>query len=115
MHASQCSTATLWLGPTRPPTRSTRQCFGLTTHPSCQMVGCGSSQGTWAGLPSRPARSIPLAGRSKRPFEFLKIKIKRSEEHTSELQSLMRISYAVLCLKKKHEQYTNTKRSTEGT
>src|SRR3546814_10130271 len=27
----------------------------------------------------------------------------RSEEHTSELQSLMRISYAVLCLKKKHE------------
>src|SRR3546814_7143193 len=27
---------------------------------------------------------------------------RRSEEHTSELQSLMRISYAVLCLKKKH-------------
>src|SRR3546814_11850820 len=27
--------------------------------------------------------------------------IKRSEEHTSELQSLMRISYAVFCLKKK--------------
>src|SRR3546814_3631612 len=26
----------------------------------------------------------------------------RSEEHTSELQSLMRISYAVLCLKKQH-------------
>src|SRR3546814_9618442 len=31
----------------------------------------------------------------------------RSEEHTSELQSLMRISYAVFCLKKKHS-YTNT-------
>src|SRR3546814_1877804 len=28
----------------------------------------------------------------------------RSEEHTSELQSLMRISYAVFCLKKKQEQ-----------
>src|SRR3546814_1368101 len=28
----------------------------------------------------------------------------RSEEHTSELQSLMRISYAVFCLKKKNEQ-----------
>src|SRR3546814_8973557 len=28
----------------------------------------------------------------------------RSEEHTSELQSLMRISYAVLCLKKKNTQ-----------
>src|SRR3546814_8520790 len=31
----------------------------------------------------------------------------RSEEHTSELQSLMRISYAVFCLKKKH----NTKKA----
>src|SRR3546814_3608268 len=29
---------------------------------------------------------------------------RRSEEHTSELQSLMRISYAVLCLKKKKKQ-----------
>src|SRR3546814_4693595 len=28
--------------------------------------------------------------------------VARSDEHTSELQSLMRISYAVLCLKKKH-------------
>src|SRR3546814_3391099 len=30
----------------------------------------------------------------------------RSEEHTSELQSLMRISYAVFCLKKKNDLYT---------
>src|SRR3546814_2647369 len=30
----------------------------------------------------------------------------RSEEHTSELQSLMRISYAVFCLKKKNTQST---------
>src|SRR3546814_1607179 len=30
----------------------------------------------------------------------------RSEEHTSELQSLMRISYAVFCLKKKNTNYT---------
>src|SRR3546814_7307176 len=30
--------------------------------------------------------------------------IERSEEHTSELQSLMRISYAVFCLKKKKKQ-----------
>src|SRR3546814_3522640 len=29
----------------------------------------------------------------------------RSEEHTSELQSLMRISYAVFCLKKKKQQH----------
>src|SRR3546814_2317896 len=32
----------------------------------------------------------------------------RSEEHTSELQSLMRISYAVFCLKKKKKYYTRT-------
>src|SRR3546814_2451240 len=32
---------------------------------------------------------------------------KRSEEHTSELQSLMRTSYAVFCLKKKNTTYTN--------
>src|SRR3546814_4432106 len=32
---------------------------------------------------------------------------RRSEEHTSELQSLMRISYAVFCLKKKKKKNTN--------
>src|SRR3546814_2414094 len=43
----------------------------------------------------------------------------RSEEHTSELQSLMRISYAVFCLKKKkktnsqkHTNYTNNYKLT---
>src|SRR3546814_1655693 len=34
--------------------------------------------------------------------------IARSEEHTSELQSLMRISYAVFCLKQKNHRQTNT-------
>src|SRR3546814_6317367 len=34
---------------------------------------------------------------------------KRSEEHTSELQSLMRISYAVFCLKKKNKQHIHIK------
>src|SRR3546814_3521064 len=32
---------------------------------------------------------------------------RRSEEHTSELQSLMRISYAVFCLKKKNSNHTH--------
>src|SRR3546814_1385108 len=39
--------------------------------------------------------------------------VTRSEEHTSELQSLMRISYAVFCLKKKkykHNNYNNNKK-----
>src|SRR3546814_8302394 len=35
----------------------------------------------------------------------------RSEEHTSELQSLMRISYAVFCLKKKTTTYQNTSKA----
>src|SRR3546814_2043565 len=44
--------------------------------------------------------------------------IYRSEEHTSELQSLMRISYAVFCLKKKKKKSrhnTTTKNDTENT
>src|SRR3546814_6606962 len=39
------------------------------------------------------------------------IGISRSEEHTSELQSLMRISYAVFCLKKKTQQHRTNNRS----
>src|SRR3546814_9282260 len=39
----------------------------------------------------------------------LTLKRTRSEEHTSELQSLMRISYAVFCLKKKKTNEHNTK------
>src|SRR3546814_4090523 len=38
----------------------------------------------------------------------------RSEEHTSELQSLMRSSYAVFCLKKKNYHPTNTQSNTDA-
>src|SRR3546814_3754242 len=38
----------------------------------------------------------------------------RSEEHTSELQSLMRISYAVFCLKKKKNKNTGKKENTRN-
>src|SRR3546814_5658761 len=48
-------------------------------------------------LNSRSTHSLPFAG------EF-KLLIDRSEEHTSELQSLMRISYAVFCLTKKKKK-----------
>src|SRR3546814_5941018 len=44
-----------------------------------------------------------------RIFRFRGFSFSRSEEHTSELQSLMRISYAVFCLKKKNTpQYQKT-------
>src|SRR3546814_4451239 len=36
--------------------------------------------------------------------QIIEQQLKRSEEHTSELQSLMRISYAVFCLKKKKKK-----------
>src|SRR3546814_1552029 len=39
-------------------------------------------------------------------FAFFLLNMARSEEHTSELQSLMRISYAVFCLKKKNKRIT---------
>src|SRR3546814_5791638 len=56
----------------------------------------GASGGRWSHRPTRPG--VPCA----RP--------PRSEEHTSELQSLMRISYAVFCLKKKNKNEKRTKR-----
>src|SRR3546814_5968717 len=39
--------------------------------------------------------------------------VRRSEEHTSELQSLMRISYAVFCLKKKKNNKNTTYNTTQ--
>src|SRR3546814_3380320 len=43
-------------------------------------------------------------GRNIDLVEDEKLRLLRSEEHTSELQSLMRISYAVFCLKKKNKE-----------
>src|SRR3546814_4817828 len=44
---------------------------------------------------------------TKLPVLIVVEHLARSEEHTSELQSLMRISYAVFCLKKKTKQRTS--------
>src|SRR3546814_3362471 len=58
----------------------------------------GALAGTWrseVGIEAPVSRWFDLAETA------------RSEEHTSELQSLMRISYAVFCLKKKNKQYNN--------
>src|SRR3546814_10746656 len=54
----------------------------------------------------RPPHKQPLRISSNRatPNPGIYIYLERSEEHTSELQSLMRISYAVFCLKKKKIQ-----------
>src|SRR3546814_8679859 len=55
--------------------------------------------------------NLPIAVEGQQPLDLAN----RSEEHTSELQSLMRISYAVFCLKKKTihtKQNTNNKQTT---
>src|SRR3546814_7190358 len=54
--------------------------------------------------------SIPEYANSGRNWDYRYCWIRRSEEHTSELQSLMRISYAVFSLKKKNQtlQHTST-------
>src|SRR3546814_6088325 len=59
-----------------------------------------------APIPHPAAAHLLLADHPRRRFP----QGSRSEEHTSELQSLMRISYAVFCLKKK--KYTNKHNKT---
>src|SRR3546814_10353438 len=54
---------------------------------------------TW-GMQDIEMGDIPL----EQARSMLRDSVKRSEEHTSEIQSLMRISYAVFCLKNKNEQ-----------
>src|SRR3546814_8908893 len=51
---------------------------------------------------------IVLTERGNNAIRELKSHWHKSEEHTSELQSLMRISYAVFCLKKKRQQKQQT-------
>src|SRR3546814_2528072 len=51
----------------------------------------------------RPARALAPAP-AREPGRVQPDRLPRSEEHTSELQSLMRISYAVFCLKKKKKK-----------
>src|SRR3546814_6881179 len=63
----------------------------------------GRHQDQQAG--QRIAQLAHIAG----PFGRLHGEQRRSEEHTSELQSLMRISYAVFCLKKKKNNNKHTK------
>src|SRR3546814_10038796 len=90
---------------------------GGRRHRLCRNVGLQSaSRGDCAGRCKRPVSAGPrlpragcepacacrrIAERRRCGGQF------RSEEHTSELQSLMRISYAVFCLKKKKEKLAN--------
>src|SRR3546814_7548191 len=94
----------------RRPPRSTRTdtLFPYTTLFRSHRVDAGDAGACLAGL-----------CRAGEHAEFDDVGLGRSEEHTSELQSLMRISYAVFCLKKKkkkiiiqnYTQYTDYNRT----
>src|SRR3546814_8052550 len=55
---------------------------------------------------AQPRREEALAHEPDLVLDLSLLPAGRSEEHTSELQSLMRISYAVICLKKKKHTHT---------
>src|SRR3546814_10311897 len=84
----------------RPPrTTRTDALFPITT-----LFRSGDHAGdqqplTVLGIDGERVESIQVVGLGRR------LGSTRSEEPTSELQSLMRISYAVFCLKKKHARY----------
>src|SRR3546814_3670837 len=98
-----------------PPTSDTRQVGGISAHTTCTHAlnlrhQPGSGHQWPPPVPPRPqpptpgrlGASVPTTRAPTPPTSGV-----RSEEHTSELQSLMRISYAVFCLKKKTNYINN--------
>src|SRR3546814_7957426 len=77
-----------------------------TKSPVRRSVARSTGGGGPASVPSRPWTSRSHSDWPRCPP---RVPITRSEEHTSELQSLMRISYAVFCLKKKKKQKQHNK------
>src|SRR3546814_7157959 len=81
---------------------------GTSSHRWGKMV----SAAAWRASPRLTERASARAALRSRPVR-LAVQVataatfRRSEEHTSELQSLMRISYAVFCLKKKNQGNTD--------
>src|SRR3546814_1493793 len=79
-------------GPTREPARLRNATTDTPTHWDRER----------RASPPAPRRCLDYPGPAPRRGDGPNRKVsRRSEEHTSELQSLMRISYAVFCLKKK--------------
>src|SRR3546814_10200501 len=102
----------------RPPPRSTRTAtlFPYTSLFRSRLCPCRRRDGALSAdrgseFRNGPAQRRTVLARSRpRPGRAIQrlavaLSLPRSEEHTSELQSLMRISYAVFCLKKKKNVY----------
>src|SRR3546814_4496822 len=91
----------------RRPPRSTRT---DTLFPYTTLFRSLIDYEAFCGIPQQAAREAASAGGVPEITvqELEAMRDRRSEEHTSELQSLMRISYAVFCLKKKkHKKPTD--------
>src|SRR3546814_7918702 len=70
---------------------------------STAIIPEGAAPPAVASRPVNPPARIPQYNPRSQPSPALVKIIHRSEEHTSELQSLMRISYAVFCFTKKKQ------------
>src|SRR3546814_10763197 len=69
--------------------------------PTFKERGIDLELGTWRALAAPKGTPPSVIAKMKNEVQRVTQEKNRSEEHTSELQSLMRISYAVFCLKKK--------------
>src|SRR3546814_1270073 len=102
MLLSACCVAGHWMFPSMQSAGAKRNCLvrlWQRTNPSCSAARGGERMKQPCILPK-----VAAAIRKSSPRWMKLISANgRSEEHTSELQSLMRISYAVFCLKKKNK------------
>src|SRR3546814_6793657 len=85
----------------RSPVPNTSSCVPKATSDTCDAPYLRYSAPSANPIGVSPARKLPSSPE--------RLPLTRSEEHTSELQSLMRISYAVFCLKKKKQIHINNK------
>src|SRR3546814_1458835 len=95
-------TSELWKPPAPSPPPETPSPFGSTGAPTAPSYAQPTYQttplspgGTTAPCATKSADPLPRTGCAE-----IRVRTARSEEHTSELQSLMRTSYAVFCWKK---------------
>src|SRR3546814_1958436 len=106
----------IWSGAAGGARRDPRLARGARPSPRNCLVARDEMALAQAARP--PARTIRLCALAQNASALASCTLRgggRSEEHTSELQSLMRISYAVFCLKKKnnHEKTTATQISQQ--
>src|SRR3546814_2135794 len=80
----------------------TQACRDMAREQAAESQGLASRGAQIAAMSEETSASVgEIASTFHDQMEAARKTLDRSEEHTSELQSLMRISYAVFCLKKK--------------